>query len=79
MKNECLQAVTEELSAANVPYRVERAGKHLRVRYGRDHEHTQILPKTASDHRAAMNARADVRRTIRLQGLSELAAREATR
>lgn len=79
MKNECLQAVTTELDAAKVPYRVDQSGRHIHVKFGPNYEHLQVIPKSGSDHRGPLNARADVRRTIRLQGLAELAQREAMR
>lgn len=65
MKNECLLAVTNELDALKVPYQVRSTRKHILVLFGPEFRLRHVLPATSSDRRAPLNARADIRRTIR--------------
>jgi len=67
-RNECLQAVQDELARAGIkPHSIEHTGSgHIRVRWranGRDQCVT--MPVTPSDRRAPHNARAEVRRKLR--------------
>lgn len=73
MRNEVLEAVTNELHAVNADYLVNHAGKHLHVRFKINGESKcQVIPKTASDWRAAKNARALMRRTLADLGVKNL-------
>lgn len=64
MSNPCLEAVQSELSAANVPFKVEHGGKHLHIHFGEKFEHLHVIAKTPSDHRAHLNERALIRRSL---------------
>jgi len=65
VKNESLRAVVAEIEAANVPYRIVRARKHIHVQFGPDFGQSQTVPCTGGDRRGPRNARADVRRALR--------------
>jgi hypothetical protein len=71
--NSCLQAALDELGAARIRD-IARAhgGKHLQLRWqvnGHGMQRMYALPNTPSDHRAAANTRADIRRMLREDGL----------
>jgi hypothetical protein len=71
MKNECLAAALQELSAAGVRD-VDRAygGKHLQLRWRvNGTERMYSLPITPSDFRSAANTRAQIRRILREDGM----------
>lgn len=68
MKNDCLDAVREELDSASVPHRVDMNARHVHIHYGQSHEHLHVVAKTASDWRAAKNERALIRRELRRLG-----------
>jgi hypothetical protein len=60
-----LAAVLDELTAAGATYTVTR-NRHCKIRWELDgRKGVAIIPFTASDWRAPMNARADVRRQLR--------------
>jgi hypothetical protein len=63
-RNAVLEAVIEELEEAEVDYRIERRS-HIHVSWGNGGPKQRvIISQSASDHRAAMNARCDVRRKL---------------
>lgn len=64
MKNDCLEAVEQELTTAGVPYRVDFTAKHVHIRYGEEYQHLHVVAKTASDVRAHKNERALIRREL---------------
>lgn len=64
MSNPCLDAVETELNAVGIPYRVDHGGKHLRIMFGADYQHLHVVAQTPSDHRAPMNERALIRRSL---------------
>jgi hypothetical protein len=66
MRNEVLDTVTRELNAVGIMPRIEHGGKHLKVQWG---QRTYTAPKTSSDHRACLNARAEVRRMLKEDGM----------
>lgn len=68
MSNPCLDAVTEELDAAGVAYRVESGGKHMHICYGEQYQHLHVVAKTPSDYRAHLNERAQIKRDLRRLG-----------
>lgn len=71
MRNDCLNAALQELSAAGVRD-IARAygGKHMQLRWQvNGTERMYVLPITPSDVRAAANVRADIRRILREDGL----------
>jgi Rha family phage regulatory protein len=68
MKNDCLDAIKEELDAKDIPYRVDMTSKHVHIHYGKSYEHMHVVAKTASDWRAARNERALIRRDLRKLG-----------
>ncbi|MFC3072374.1 Rha family transcriptional regulator [Shinella pollutisoli] len=68
MTNPCLEAVTNELDNASVPYRIEHGGKHIRVLYGEDYQHLHVVAATPSDWRAPLNDRAQIRRDMAKHG-----------
>lgn len=62
---EFLQPVFRLLEEEGISYSVEYSGKHLRLRADVDGRSVSwFLPRTASDWRAGMNFRADVKRAI---------------
>ena len=78
MKNECLAAALQELSAAGVRD-VDRAygGKHLQLRWRvNGTERMYSLPITPSDFRSAANTRAQIRRILREDGMLLMAERK---
>jgi hypothetical protein len=78
MKNPCLAAALEELSAAGVRD-VDRAygGKHLQLRWrANGTERRYSLPITPSDIRSAANTRAQIRRVLREDGMRITAERK---
>lgn len=64
MASQCADAVTDELEKIGLRYVVEHGGKHLKIRYGENLEHVQIVASTPSDWRAPMNERAQIRRSL---------------
>lgn len=61
-----LDATTRELDAAGIPYTVEQGRRHYKVRFTvRGRPRMITCSSTASDHRASLNARLQVRREIR--------------
>lgn len=69
MSNPCLEAITNELAKASVPYRVEQGGKHIRVLYGDKYQHLHVVAATPSDWRAPLNERAQIRRDLASHGI----------
>jgi hypothetical protein len=70
MRNEVLDAVTSELEAVGLDYSVNQTGKHLKVGFKvGETAKNAIVPKTSSDWRAAKNARALVRKTLKNLGV----------
>jgi hypothetical protein len=79
MKNECMSAALTELFAAGVQNRdIVRSGngKHNQLRWpgANGRERMLVVPVSASDHRAADNMRAVVRRMLREDGMLPTAA-----
>jgi hypothetical protein len=71
MKNEALEMVLAELHQAGLGYSVDPTRTHIHVKFKVGTvEKTQVLPKTASDWRAAKNARALLRRTLKDLGVT---------
>lgn len=65
-KNDCAVAAMEELRRAGYQPLWEPRGKHAAIVWLHDgNERQYTVPLTPSDHRAALNCRADVRRIIR--------------
>lgn len=61
-----LESTCRELDEAGIPYTLEAGKRHTKVRFTvRDQACLVTCSRTASDHRAALNARLLVRRTIR--------------
>lgn len=67
LKNDSVKAALEELGP--VPYRLEQGRKSLKLRFGDQLQHLVVLGITPSDRRAALNARAEVRRQLRREGV----------
>jgi hypothetical protein len=70
-KNECLECVLNELVKGGIDFEVRRTGSgHLKVQWLviEHRKRTLIVPSTASDWRAMLNARAHVRRILREDG-----------
>jgi len=68
MRNESLDAATEELERCGVPYEVQPTRKHVHIRYGANLEHLHVVASSASDWRAPLNERALMRRHLREKG-----------
>jgi hypothetical protein len=65
-KSETVDAACRELMAQGLGYRIDETGRHIKVLFEvRGLKLMWTGAKTASDHRAAKNARGDVRRMIR--------------
>jgi hypothetical protein len=61
-----LTAAVNELEAAGITYTVSRKRKHYKLHFKvRGQLCLVVVSASASDHRAALNARQDVRRAIR--------------
>lgn len=61
-----LEATKRELEAAGIAFSVDDSGRHYKVRFTvRGQRLMVVCSRTTSDHRAALNARLQVRRTIR--------------
>lgn len=71
MSNPCLDAVSEELEAAGVPFHVNVSGRHVHISYGDQYQHLHVVAKTPSDHRAHLNERAQIRRDLAKLGYIE--------
>jgi hypothetical protein len=73
MRNECLSAALQELSAAGIrDVKQAYGGKHLQLRWEAVNgagQRMYSLPLTPSDIRSAANTRADVRRILREDGM----------
>jgi len=72
MRNRCLAAVLEELAKAGIRHpEVTNGGKHLQIRWttATGLRRTYTLPSSPSDWRAPENARHDVRRLLRADGM----------
>lgn len=62
-----LEATEQELKAAGIAYEVENGKRHVLVRFTvRGRKCMVTCSRSASDHRASLNARHEVRRAIRL-------------
>jgi hypothetical protein len=71
MRNPCFDAVSGELTAAGVRFTRSTRGKHEAVEFEiRGRHQFIIVPASASDRRAWLNARAHVRRVLRAAALS---------
>ena len=70
-RNECVDRVLEELERYGLQGTVSERGKHLEIAWQyRDGQQRQtFVPKTASDWRSSLNARGDVRKTLRADGI----------
>jgi hypothetical protein len=70
-RNDVLEAITRELEAAGVSHEVREGGKHLLVRWTARHlTRTLTVQRGGSgEWRASLNARADVRRMLRRDGV----------
>ena len=81
MKNPCLEVALRVLEEAGIR-NVEQAigGKHLQLRWQANGGRTRLysLPLTPSDHRAALNTRAGIRRLLREDGLLDEPAKPDT-
>jgi len=62
-----LESTCRELRESGIPYTVDDSGKrHTKVRFTvRGRTWMVVVSRSASDHRAALNARLTVRREIR--------------
>jgi hypothetical protein len=75
MRNPCLAAALEELAKAGIRHpEVITSGKHLQLRWMTATEQPRMLtvPSTPSDWRAPENARNNVRRILRADGMLEI-------
>jgi hypothetical protein len=64
--SETLEATKRELEGAGIAFTVEKNKRHYKVRFTvRGKGCLVVCSRTASDHRAALNARLQVRREIR--------------
>jgi hypothetical protein len=61
-KNECLDAITGELCAAGIAYRVEQGKKHLKVNWMMNGRHeAEIIPINGGfRYRSHKNSRANI-------------------
>ena len=78
MKNPCLTAALEELSAAGIRDITQSyGGKHLQLRWKVNGvgERMYVLPATPSDFRSAANTRGAIRRLLRADGMLTTAER----
>jgi hypothetical protein len=78
MRNEVLAIVLHELAKAGIRHPViAKGGKHIQVRWSTTNGlRTYVVGSSPSDHRAGHNARSEVRRLLRGDGL--LPAEEST-
>lgn len=76
-RNECAQARLTRLERFGLKGEVGDRGKHLEVAwaYPDGRRHFVIVPRTASDHRASLNARGDVRRLLRANNIQPPSAK----
>jgi len=64
--SETLEATKRELAEAGIAYRVENGKRHYKVRFTVCGKACMVTcSRSASDHRAILNARLQVRREIR--------------
>jgi hypothetical protein len=69
-KSECLDVVLRELRENNIKPAVNSGGKHIAVSWYHNTESRRFTCDiSASDHRAIVNARADIRRILRRDGV----------
>lgn len=70
-RNECVDRVLEELERYGLQGTVNERGKHLEIAWEyKDGQRRQtFVPRTASDWRSSLNARGDVRKTLRKDGI----------
>ena len=70
-RNECVDRVLEELERYGLQGQVNERGKHLEIAwaYTDGRQRQTFVPKTASDWRSSLNARGDVRKTLRADGI----------
>jgi hypothetical protein len=70
MRNACLDVALRELAAAGIRDVVQApGGKHWQIQWQANGEcRMYSLPVTPSDHRAAANTRAEIRRMLRADG-----------
>jgi hypothetical protein len=69
-RNECLDIVIDELNAAGFDFDI-RQGRHHKVVFVLGGKRRIIVAsRTPSDHRAATNTRAFVRRVLRAEGVT---------
>lgn len=63
--NECISAVTDELSKHGITYAIEPRGKHAAIvfEYG-GNRHTHISPVSPSDWRSPLNSLSQIRRLL---------------
>jgi len=73
MSNPCLEAVTQELTKAGVPFKINNGGKHVHVHYGQGLEHLHVVAATPSDWRAPHNERAQIKRDLAAKGFVDVA------
>ncbi len=67
--NECLQMVRDELDRVGVQYTVD-TGKHIHVRWRHgDADRLVVVSVSPSGNRARWNARSDVRKLLKRDGL----------
>jgi hypothetical protein len=70
MRNICIEVATAELRACGLAYKIARGGKHPRVLWSSNGvQRFFVVSASASDWRAAKNARAGIRRLLREEGL----------
>src|SRR6185312_8378296 len=75
-RNECVDVALSELSKYGLTGRVESRGKHLEVSWVYQGVSRFVtVSATPSDRRSVLNTRADVRRTLRAQGVEPLPAK----
>lgn len=66
-RNPCIDAIVSELDAAGIPCKIKQGRKHVKIVWdgGRRFYFTSLTP---SDWRAPIQARAGVRRMLRMDG-----------
>lgn len=70
ISNECIEAACAELRSVNIEPMVRPSGKHVAVVWDFEgKERSYFTAKTPSDWRAPLNARSDIRKILRNDGL----------
>lgn len=70
ISNACIDAAVAELRACNIEPTISHGGKHIAIEWKHNGQNrTFTTAATPSDHRAPLNARTDVRRMLRNDGL----------